>query len=289
METSDFTRVSSSAARARARSTPSPIDVSSRRIACDRATMCSPAVDLGLGEAHRNLGNRPGRLVQFTQPSRERREGEQEEDGTQRRQREQRRFGTEQDFGEARPRHLGPQGLIAVKAADPGPGEGADRREDERRPARRAHVHRLQDRPDRLAVVIGRRARSDRRLGLGLGRRTGASGVGPGRNSGAGSAGGTPGLRTGPAAAGFGGASGGTRRGAFSRRQGRRSPPGSMRFRSPTWPRKPDRSPNVVLPSCPPRFSGVDRRKGSTTRRRISPGPDPKSRGETQLINHVAV
>ena len=161
---------------------------------------------LGLGEAHRNLGNRPGRLVQFTQPSRERREGEQEEDGTQRREREQRRFGTEQDFGKARPGHLGPQGLIAVKAADPGPGEGADRREDERRPARRAHVHRLQDRPDRLAVVIGRRARSDRRLGLGPRRQRRR----PGRNSGAGSAGGTPGLRTGPAAAGFGGASGRT-------------------------------------------------------------------------------
>ena len=47
VETSERTRVSSSAARASARSTPSPIEVSSRRIAWERFATCSPAIVSG--------------------------------------------------------------------------------------------------------------------------------------------------------------------------------------------------------------------------------------------------
>jgi hypothetical protein len=52
------TSVSSSPARAIARSTPSPIAATSRRIACPTVTIESAAAPFGLGEADRDLRHR---------------------------------------------------------------------------------------------------------------------------------------------------------------------------------------------------------------------------------------
>ncbi len=108
---------------------------------------------------------------------------------------------------------------------------------------------------------------------------------GPGRNSGAGSAGGMPGLRTGPAAAGFGGASGGT--GAAPSAEARASL--SPRFNALSIADMAAETGSFAECCFAMSASFLRRRSGDRPRADALPRPDPRSRGETQLINHVAV
>ena len=73
-----------------------------------------------------------------------------------------------QGLGERDGRNGRPDVQVSVQRADREPGERADHRENERGPARRRRIHRLQNRADGFAVVVGRGARRERRLGLAL-------------------------------------------------------------------------------------------------------------------------
>ena len=124
---------------------------------------------LGLGQAHRDLGDRARRLPQLAQPARERGEGEHEDDRAQRRQQEQRRLGPQQEVDWPR-RGRGPQRDIGVERADPRPYERSNQREYEGRPARRTRIHGLQHGADVLTIVVRRRSRGKRRFRFVLGR-----------------------------------------------------------------------------------------------------------------------
>ncbi len=124
----------------------------------------------GFGQPHRHLGNRARRLSQFAQSAREGGEAEHEEDRPQRRQRKQRRLGPQQGLLQWGVRHRRPKIFVTVQRAHRRPGERADHGENERRAAGWTDVHGLQNGPDRLAVVICRRRRGNRRLGFGLRR-----------------------------------------------------------------------------------------------------------------------
>ena len=123
---------------------------------------------LWLGQTHRDLGDRARRLAQFAQTSGESGKSKHEKDRTKSRQRQQRRFRTQQRLFQRSRDDRGPKVLVAVKRADRRPNQRSDHRQDEWGAAGRTRIHGLQDRADRLAVVIGRRGRGERRFRLGL-------------------------------------------------------------------------------------------------------------------------
>ena len=123
---------------------------------------------LGFGQAYGNLRDRAGGLPELAEASRKGGEAEHAEDRRQRRQKEERRLRSEQRLVEA-PWDRGPQRDIGVKRADRRPQERTDQGEDERGPARRLRIHRLQDGPHRLTVVVCRRGGGNRRFGVALG------------------------------------------------------------------------------------------------------------------------
>ena len=144
-----------------------------------------PRRRLGFGQAHGDLGDRARRLPELAQPPRQRGKGEHAEDRRQRRQQEERGLGAQQQIDRAT-RDGGPQGDIGVKRADRRPEKRADQREDVWRPARRTGVHRLQDGPDGLAVIVCRRGGGNRRFRFALGgaRRRRGPGAKQGRSLG---------------------------------------------------------------------------------------------------------
>ena len=123
---------------------------------------------LRLGQTHRDLGDRARRLAQFAKTARERCKSEHEKDRAKSRQRQERRLRTQQRLLQRPSREGGPNVLVAIQSADRRPKQRSDQRKNEWGAARRARVHGLENGAHRLAVIIGRRGRGERRFRLGF-------------------------------------------------------------------------------------------------------------------------
>ena len=197
------------------------------------------------------------RMAQFAQAAGQRGEAEHEEDWPERRQRQKGRLGPEQQIAKRFRAELRPDVLPRVEGADSEPGERSENGEIEGRAAWRTDVQRLDDRADRLAVVVGRgrkrrlrvrfagRRRANARPQEGRRFRRRLGGLEHRRDDG--------GLRFAQAA---------EARPTNCRprpERERRPPSGSGRSRSPTSRRIPGRSPNWVSPWVRLFKIGVDR------------------------------
>ena len=182
---------------------------------------------LGLGEADRDMRDRPGRLPQLREPPGKRGETENEEDRAERRQSQQWSFRDETGSGRAATDETVGQTFrypysaqIASQASEP-----ITARTNGVRLGGVAFI------ACRIAPTVSRSSLAgglDGSVGLGSPSFVAACGDAPGRNSGVGSGGVTLGFRTGVAAAGLAGANGGVGAGFAAGPLGRTS--SSVRF-----------------------------------------------------------